>query len=94
MTDDEREKFDAIRMTLELTGHDLESMRQRVDQLTAACEVNRVASEAQLASIRELRFLYQDVREDVTSLASSTQQLVESIKGHERRIIGLEGRIQ
>jgi hypothetical protein len=88
MTDEEREKFDAIRMNLELTGHDLESMRGKVEELRIACEANRVACEElrKTAESHENRFrnqelLHDDLRENVRSIAQSTDRLIKAMEG-------------
>jgi hypothetical protein len=102
MTDDEREKFDAIRMTLEFTGHDPESMRARMEVVSAQVTELQIASEGQRAGIQDLRYQYEqdlryqyeDVRADFRSFATSSSQLAGSIRVYERRITGPEGRIQ
>ena len=54
----------------------------------------RASSEARRAGIEGLKYLYEDVRALVRSVAVGTQQPVEAIKDHERGITGPEGRIQ
>jgi hypothetical protein len=94
MTEDEREKFDAIRMTLELTGHDLEGMRERVEKLSAACEATRFACEANRLAIEEQAARsfrdFEDVRESIRSIALSTDQLLKVSRGHQSRLEVLE----
>ena len=98
MTDEEREKFDAIRMNLELTGHDLESMRERVEKLSAACEATRIACEANRLAIEEQSARsyrdFEDVRENIRSIAKSTAELLRVSGAHELPLTKLEGRIQ
>ena len=101
MTDEEREKFDAIRMNLELTGHDLESMRERVERLNVACEANRVACEVNRVACEELRrtaesheHQFRDIREDLLLLQESAKSLLVVSRSNERRLEKLEGRTQ
>jgi chromosome segregation ATPase len=93
MTDDEREKFDAIRMNLELTGHDLESMRERMENLTVACEELRKTAESHERRMQGQDLKYEDVRNDIRSIATSTERLITAIDLQDRRIKGIEGRI-
>jgi phosphoglycolate phosphatase-like HAD superfamily hydrolase len=100
MTDDEREKFDAIRMNLELTGHDLESRRERMESMRERMELLAAASEEQRKSIEsherenqshERKF--DDVREDIRRLAEGGAALLVVSQSHERRIMRLEGQV-
>jgi chromosome segregation ATPase len=88
MTDEDREKFDAIRMNLELTGHDLESMREKLEILTTDVTELRVATanlrataESHEKRMRNQELLHDDLRENVRSIAESTKQLIEAMEG-------------
>ena len=54
MTDEDREKFDAIRMNLELTSHDLEEMRGSIHELRLSSEAQRDATKTLLATAEVL----------------------------------------
>ena len=85
MTDGDREKFDAIRMNLELVSLDLESMRAR--------------DEAGRAELRESRIQTGALRESVRDLMVNSSQMIASIQfnnpseGREVRIRAVEGKV-
>lgn len=103
MTDDDREKFDAIRMNLELLSHDLESMRGRDEavrvQMQERDEAARVQMQELTAQMRESRIHMQEsriktdsLRESVRDLMVISSQLIASVQSHEGRIRAVEGR--
>jgi len=104
MTDDEKEKFDAIRMNLELTSHDLESMRERMESMREGMENMRepianlaAASADQRKSIesheRETSNQFADIRDSFSIVLQGTQNLLVVSEAHNLRILKLEGRI-
>ncbi len=54
----------------------------------------RAASEAQRISIQSQEHKYDDLREDIRSLAKSTAELLKVSGAHEFRLNRIEGRIQ
>jgi hypothetical protein len=77
--DDFLEKMEAMRMTLELSIHDIEAHRASIEAMGEKIKELRIASASQYESIEALMKISSD--------------LVRTAEIHERRLTGIEGRI-
>ena len=80
MTDEDREKFDAIRMNLELVRYHRQIMRARIGARDVTVRMEGQEFTAQM-------------RESVRDLRVISSQVIASIPGQEARIRAVEGKV-